>query len=254
MKNKSHFEKYLSNEPLSEQELSHITGQLLTEQSADEKRRERWAALLEQEGIYRETPDSHLKPVEQSADSNTPPPSMTIHRRVSWWKVVAVLFLFLGLGWLVYWQQAALTAPQLAEALLKTEVFDAPQTRMGGEVVDEFWLKGKQCYANKQYTQAISYMEQAVAAADQNSEYRYYLGLAYLYDHKAPQAINALQETHRLNPNLYEHDIYWFLALAHLLQNNRDAAIVELKKLAQVPTAYQHKAKDLLLQLARMEE
>jgi tetratricopeptide (TPR) repeat protein len=74
----------------------------------------------------------------------------------------------------------------------------------------------------------------------------FYLGMAYLELDQPALAVGPLRQTREAD-TLYYEEATWYLALAHIKLDNSSQALVELKKLLDLPESRYHKRAKILI-------
>lgn len=107
------------------------------------------------------------------------------------------------------------------------------------------WLEA---YKNKNYTQVATILSQKEQNTSLNTEEKFYLGLAYLYQNQGQnkKAIAYLQQAKSENPILYEENANWFTALAYLKDKQNKAARQILQEIIENKSWKHQDAKQLL--------
>lgn len=104
-------------------------------------------------------------------------------------------------------------------------------------------------YGNQNYKEAIPFFETLVSE-EQNPEDYFYLGVTYLTDEDPTQAIETLNLL-KSKESTYTVRAYWYIALAHLKNNEVEKTKAILNEMQKIPNAgsYIEKAQRILDEL-----
>jgi tetratricopeptide (TPR) repeat protein len=113
-----------------------------------------------------------------------------------------------------------------------------------GDEGDSVFRQGMALYQTGRYADAAQVLEQHVAAAADDDQALFYLGVSYLLADDARKAVGPLVEAHRLRPDarLYR----WYLALAELKSGELDRAADRVRALAMEEGEFDSEARELL--------
>ncbi len=205
--------------------------QKLFDQRANALRKQRWAKLLaEQEQIIREP--SPTKP------SNN-------------WR--SFLFIAAGLAMLMafclWWLQPQNEPMQLADQYLNSADIHDPRGIKGEIETETLRLQAVEAFNDGNYTEAIT----AYEALERNTntltiEDQFHFALAFLLDKRSAEAIPRLQSLQ--GEPRYQQEVQWYLGLAHLQNNDPEAAQGVLEQIQAAEWQYQA-AQEILSKLSR---
>ncbi len=172
-------------------------------------------------------------------------PKSSNQKRFYWIAAAAALILALGLGLLL--------VPNNEQSLLVDELktsYAAPVVTMGKnpQNPDQMWQESISAYQLKDYQKVVSLLSQKEQNSSLNSEQKFYLGLAHLYqkDGQTQKAIQYLTTAKKENPRLYEENSNWYIALAHLKMNQKEAAKEYLQRIVNTKSWKHQEAQRLL--------
>lgn len=172
-------------------------------------------------------------------------PKSAPKKRFYWIAVAAALILALGLG--------LLFMPNNENSLLVDELktpYAAPVVTMGenNSNPDQIWQESISAYQLKDYKKVISLLSEKEQNFSLNSEQKFYLGMAYLYQEngQTQKAVQYLTTAKKENPRLYEENSNWYIALAHLKANQKEVAKEYLQKIVSTKS-WKHREAQLLL-------
>lgn len=107
-------------------------------------------------------------------------------------------------------------------------------------------VKGVSAFSNKNYQEAIDSFKVYLKENPNNPQVISYLGASYLESGNDLSAIETFQGLAEMN-SVDSSKGYWFIALIHLKNENKKAAITTLKKIASSDKNYNYiKAKEIL--------
>ena len=191
------------------------------------EQRQKWTALLSENGIER-TPK--------------------IVRKLSVWRyamgAAATVFIAAALWWTMGSDNTSAT--QLTDRYV-SEHFPNPSTRMGKTSEDAAWSAAKQAYAKGDFATAAKNIE---SIAEPNDEQVFYKSLALMYQNPPDYDKSALGfvQLMRKREN-FADEAQWFYILISLKKGEKDAAISMLENIVGKQNSYSEKAKALLLKL-----
>jgi len=129
---------------------------------------------------------------------------------------------------------------------LETPYFSSPsKTRGSGE---NDWVK---TYQLRNYKEMAAVLTQKEQTSGLDAEQKFYLGLAYLYQNEnhISKAVAYLEAAKQENPIFYESTSHWYIALAHLKNQENEVAKKYLKEIV-ANKSWKHKdAQELLKEL-----
>jgi tetratricopeptide (TPR) repeat protein len=242
---------------LSDNDLAAIDGYF--KQSLSDKDKQAFEHRLATEPAFRQAVQEYQAVVavvntvqerEQKArlsqiDATMPPFETPVRRLNYWWAAAAsALVLVGGSLWLMNrdHDMIQLKAPV-------TDYFE-PFPALGitqGNEAKEMRNVALRTYAVSDFKKAIPLLEQSFQM-QADSLLLFYKGLALLGNGQAVQAEQVLKTLHP-SENVPKETIDWYLALTYVQLENRDKAIILLKKVANTEGGYQTKAKELLAKL-----
>lgn len=134
------------------------------------------------------------------------------------------------------------------------EPYIAPVLSMQQTEVSEYqWREAIRAYQERNYENASLTIESMIPTGKVQPEHYFYLGLSYLYADPPDydKAINNLMRAKVLNETHFGLQSNWYLALAHLKQNNKIAARPLLIKIVEEADWKKAEANELLLRMER---
>ncbi|MEL6941445.1 MAG: hypothetical protein AAFO82_02160 [Bacteroidota bacterium] len=206
------FEKYKSQQQLSEQELEEITRDLIQAKFNEEKK-QKWANQLDQEFQVERNSTAKIRKI----------PFRVI-------AIAASLLLIIAIVSMLDLFRTS-TSDLLAEYTIENPYPNKLIRKSAEEEIPEIRLAATEAYNQEDFQAAIEKYGQLKSAGNANLEDLLYLGLSQLYEDQSVSAVKTLQEAQRRSQTeqRFEQEIQWFLALAHL-QNGEKG---ESKKLLE---------------------
>lgn len=163
------------------------------------------------------------------------------------WAVAAAVLLLAVVGFFVF--QGGPASPESLFADNFT-AYEAPANFRSEDPVLEAALQAAfTAYNNGNYADAQQRFGVLYAQSQADRTVSFYYGLSALANDQASTAIAPLQELADQAPHSYRSQARWYLALAHLAENQVDSAKARLESLAASPGKYQAPAQDLLEEL-----
>ena len=222
---------YLSGN-LKEEDMEHITEQLIR-QKFDQEQRQAWNQILkDQYGVDRNTPSQKTKSI----------------LRLRWLiGTAAVLAIALSAYFLLQTQQH--TYQQLADDYVENMPLMADQLvyRKGEFDVDKTRLNANEAYLEEDFKLAIQYWNELITNDAATDYDRFYLSISYLRNSRdgAQKAIDILI---RIKPDLpgLEQEINWALSLAYMRSGQLPQAQELLENIVRNEAYMSAKAQKLL--------
>lgn len=115
--------------------------------------------------------------------------------------------------------------------------------------VKDLYATAFQQYEKGEYTKAIQDFEAILAIDKEDSIVEFYLGLAYLENKDAAQALEYLNASKQASAHRFVDPALWYAALAELQLGQTEAAKTDLEVLMNKEGSYQQKAQELFKQL-----
>ncbi|MBL7816531.1 MAG: tetratricopeptide repeat protein [Saprospiraceae bacterium] len=207
--------KYQNNE-LNTSDTEGVEKRLI-EQAVEREMRQKWAKMLESEGVERST-----APTLTATDTDNPV-LMTAKRTQQRRLIVGIaasLLLVVGFWW---WDVQSTTAIDLANKALFNEHFAAPSVRMGTNDDAKSWADAKNAYRDGQFEQAATLIE---AIPTPSVEQQFYLALSLMYAakpnyEKASALFKSIIDQRSGN---FETESQWFYALCCIKLGKNEAA------------------------------
>ena len=175
-----------------------------------------------------------LREWDEPTETVAPQPELHPVRRRRWraWAVAASLLLLVGMGWWLWETQRTTPHAALVAAYFEALPMIGITRSSDTEALEQLRSEANQYYTGGAYDQAIPALERAV------SEYRdslsvFYLGVSQLGNDQAAAAIQSLERfrTYRAAYPDLQNQAQWYLALAHLQNDDPQAALILLKQL-----------------------
>ncbi len=193
----------------------------------EREQRQKWTALLSENGIER-TPKAV--------------------RKLSVWQYAlgaAATVLIAASLWFTMGSDNT-SATQLTDRYI-SERFANPSTRMGKTDEDALWSAAKQAYAKGDFAAAAKNIE---SIAEPNDEQVFYKSLALMYQNPPDydKSTFGFVQLMRKREN-FADEAQWFYILISLKKGEKDAAISMLENIVGKQNSYSEKAKTLLLKL-----
>lgn len=277
-------QKYKNKQPLTEQEREQLTISLLEAQGRANRRKkwekmadalppltkqeeEQLSALLGEECINEQKATNEIKAggtAEAGANALTPSDEMYRYspdkhggilkkRNLSPSPAALLRTAAMLAGVFLVWQiYTAVTNNDLDQQLSRhlAVQYPTPQTRMGNlgkQTPDELlWLQFLQYFNEKQYPKSQQALEQLLQKEPQNVQYLYYKALSQIYQEDYEQALQSFAQIEQLQSPMYQYEIIWHQALAHLKLQQWGSAKTKLNQLIQSQTNYSTPAQHLL--------
>lgn len=199
--------KYLSDEKLSDDEVTDITEALLQSQE-DYNLRGKW--------------EKDLKQIQRKRK---------VRKYAIGFTLLAIVALLVSI-FMLNNQQAEVSTIPYAQNYLQESPYPISQYR-GETAVDLNLLKAQEAYEQKDYKTAIRYFEVVAEENKLSANDQFYLGLAYLYDHKTEQSLANFQALEQAQNAAFQFDteLRFFLGLNHVLLGQNKEAKVYLESL-----------------------
>lgn len=194
----------------------------------EREQRQKWTALLSENGIER-TPK--------------------VVRKLSVWRYAmgaAATVLIAASLWWTMGRSEDVSATQLTDRYIG-EHFANPSTRMDKTSEDAAWSTAKQAYAKGDFAAAAKNIE---SISEPNDEQVFYKSLALMYQNPPDYDKSTLGfvQLMRKREN-FADEAQWFYILISLKKGEKDAAISMLENVVGKQNSYAEKAKALLLKL-----
>ncbi len=113
-----------------------------------------------------------------------------------------------------------------------------PNQSMRGDHTNQLYTNARQYYKAKDYTKAITTLQQLQQQQPQTALYSYYLGLSYIGKGDYTKALPLLQKIAE-GPSVYHLDAQYFLGLSYYKLNQPKQAQIALKKVDAQSQYYQ---------------
>ncbi len=212
----------------------------LVEQAVERELRQKWAALLDREGI-----DRSATPLSSAANDAIQPTKMTAQRstmRRFIMGIAATLLLAVGFWW---WNVDTKSALGLTDIALKNERFAAPSVRMGQNDDVKNWADAKNAYRDGEFDKAVTLIE---AIPTPTVEQQFYVSLSHLYASKPDfeKAALGFKNIIENGQGNFEAESQWFYALSCIKLGQNDAAKQSLQTLLRGQTWKSKEAQALL--------
>lgn len=167
-----------------------------------------------------------------------------------WLAMAATVLLIVGTSVYIFKHQKT-PEQQLFTTYFSPRVHpDAPLRGENSSSLAETEMKAMYAYEAEDFKKSISYYEVLVNEYPKSSKHALFLSISYLGVNNAQKAINVLSRLNNVDEN-YKTDIAWYLALAYLKNNERNAARIILEKLAAEDSFYSESAKEILNALGK---
>lgn len=114
--------------------------------------------------------------------------------------------------------------------------------------------KGMVYYDKNQFDKAIPSLQTASKQQPDSATWKLYLGICLYMSKKAEQAVEILEQANTSADSGTKPHTRWYLALARLMNGQRDRAEEILNKLAKEKGLYDNEARDLLIRLRKSAE
>ncbi len=183
------------------------------------EQKQRWAKLLEAEATKTSVQPSQPTKTSETDTDQKETKVRQLQPRTRWLRIAAMLlpavfalFLYLFLA------NSSQTAPQMADHYLSNR-HQAPTITMSqGNDLSQNWKTAIKAYQEEKYESAANLLEPLTNSTNATAEQHFYLGLTYLYKEKAEpvKAIQQFEKSQQLNPAQYSAEGNWYIALAHL--------------------------------------
>ncbi|MEZ4886966.1 MAG: hypothetical protein R3E32_19710 [Chitinophagales bacterium] len=161
-----------------------------------------------------------------------------------YWAAAAIVFLTFSVALLFYSNnQSSIVAEDLAVP------YAAPVVTMGATKIDnQLWQQAILAYQTGEYEQVVAALTQKEQVGSLNTEQKFYLGLAYLYQNmnEPQQVVQYLEAAKQENPTLYEETCNWYIALAYLKDNQKEVAKQYLQTIVNNQSWKHQEAQELL--------
>ena len=101
-------------------------------------------------------------------------------------------------------------------------------------------------YQKKKFRKTVQLLNKVLEKQPANINGHFYLGLSYLYQKKAAEAITHFNKVIALNGKVFFEKCYWYLGNAYLLQGNPDKAVEMFEKVVEIDGDYQWEAREVI--------
>lgn len=216
------FERYLKSAPI-DLEADDFTRRLISQYYEEEALRKRWKGILGNKYEY-----SLNTPMQ--AEASIPTTASSKYKLLGPLLAMAACVLF---AWL-FWPTVDHTSSDPVAELL-SEHYANPHTRdllKGSSLEPALRSRAYNFYQNKEYQKTIPLLEEVINEGSQEEADHFFLGLSYLYNKQAEQAIPSFQYLLAQPLTRYKDSATWYLALALTAANNYTAARPYLRQVA----------------------
>ena len=188
-------------------ELEELTAHLM-HAKFDNDRKNRWKQMLDEDsGINRTAPVIPLKPKSR--------------RIFMWVTAVAAVLLLLFVSKPFMDSFMSPSYDQLADQYITENFFENRGDIKGDQGIEQTNLDAVFAYNNQDFPTAITNFKTIVNGESANDEHYLFLGLSYLYTEQYKNAAETLSIVISLFPDTkFRQETQWFLALAHLKNDN----------------------------------
>ncbi len=150
--------------------------------------------------------------------------------------LVAAAVSLLALSTFALWLFDQPTSEEIVARELSQPYAAVTIVRAGGE--DSNFEKAMLQYSAGDYAESIQLFEQALAAEENSTTAKFYMGLSFLYNNQPKQSATYLR--HSVEPhNRFQEQARWFLTLAYLQSDQTHEAQQILKEILEQQT-YKH--------------
>jgi tetratricopeptide (TPR) repeat protein len=108
-------------------------------------------------------------------------------------------------------------------------------------------------YQKADYARAAEELKMAVKLDPNSPAATFYLGASYLLSGQNAQGVDWLKRTVRMGDTAYREAAQFYLAKAYLRQGQTAAAAAELSKTAGIKGDYEHKSRELLAEVEKIQ-
>lgn len=167
-----------------------------------------------------------------------------------WIALAASILLIVGVSVYIF-QSNETQEQQLFSTYFSPRVH--PDAPVRGESVinlNEVEAKAMYAYEAEDFKKAINHYEILVREYPRNSKHALFLSISYLGVNNPEKAINVLSRLEKVDEN-YKSDIAWYLALAYLKNNEKNAARIVLESLVKEDSFYTESAIEILNALGK---
>lgn len=161
------------------------------------------------------------------------------------WHIAASVAILLGASWLLFSNSQSKNTEELYASYFEP-YRNIVQPIVRGEHKPDMQYKAFEAYEIKDYNNAILYFNDILEKTP-NTTISFYKANTLLQLNKTKEAISILETNIKKTDSLQDRNL-WYLALAHLKENNIDASRNALKQLLSQSTFKNKDAKDLLEQ------
>lgn len=167
-----------------------------------------------------------------------------------WMAVAATVLLLVGVSVYIF-QDKKTPEQQLFATYFSPRVHpDAPMRGESTASLEETEMKAMYAYEAEDFKKSVNYYEVLVNEYPKSSKHALFLSISYLGVNNPQKAINVLSRLNNVDES-YKTDIAWYLALAYLKNNERNAARIILEKLALEDSFYSESAREILNALGK---
>lgn len=167
-----------------------------------------------------------------------------------WVALAASILLLIGVSFYIF-QPKESYEQQLFSTYFSPRVHpDAPVRGESVMNLNEVESKAMYSYEAEDFKMAVNHYEVLVREYPKNSKHALFLSISYLGINNAEKAINVLSRLDIVDEN-YKSDIAWYLALAYLKNNEKNAARIILEGLAKEDCFYTESAIEILNALGK---
>ncbi|MCC6462806.1 MAG: hypothetical protein IT260_20230 [Saprospiraceae bacterium] len=174
----------------------------------------------------------------QISRSDTPLVAQRSTVAYRWMGIAATLVLLVMAVWM-YRSQDGFQARQLADSFIREEQLPYAGFRKGADAVLEKRMRAVDAYQRKDFNTAIDTWQQLQAQPEFSPDDQFFLGMCYLYNGQAAQALSAFGKHEKMdNPgNRFVQERQFFSALALIKTGDPNTARSVLQALEQSTTS-----------------
>ena len=224
MKSREKFEKYLKDQT-KDLESDELTKEIITNYFQEEKLRERWKKILNEQHNYGQ-PENSVPVASKVVDNK---------RNIKRLFAVALIGMAASMFWFFNSTTGSTIGPVSPVDQLLSEHYAKPFARdvlKGPESTLAIRGKAYQFYQNKNYHETISLLEELVAVGGEEQKDYFYLGLSYLYSDQPEEAAKRFKTLLEGPTNNYQDIATWYLGLALTDAGEYEEAKIHLSKVA----------------------
>jgi len=232
---KDYLEKH-KNGDMNDAEWERLAQSMMNAQF-DQEKRTAWEQQLAQKGISRTAP-----------------------KGLAAWPVrkllaAASIVLVAAVGaWMIWGSNPLSDAQKMAGNYLE-QPFRLDQGNVrGGQAVDVNRGRALEAFNNRQYENALQYLQLVEADGQAKAADFFQMGLCLIYQQRPDYqaALNTFNAAKQIDPAIYTDEINWFSALCHLMLEDKTNARTFLQKVIDSPSSRNRGAAEQLLK--RMDD